>query len=142
MASNITNTKVLLHQVEIAFMCISSVIHRMLAADSMPPINQYRPVRRNSCYFPNVISNFYTEYHFIYCVCILECGGNFTIVQGNITSPNYPNNYEPHTHCQVRKSAINNNNNIKCYLHIIESFFRFLVAITNGTIAFDSIQIF
>lgn len=30
----------------------------------------------------------------------LECGGNFTMVKGNITSPNYPHNYESNTYCQ------------------------------------------
>lgn len=29
-----------------------------------------------------------------------KCGGNFTMVSGNITSPNYPQNYNPHTYCQ------------------------------------------
>lgn len=30
----------------------------------------------------------------------LECGGTFSIAQGNISSPNYPRNYEPNTYCQ------------------------------------------
>lgn len=30
----------------------------------------------------------------------LECGGNFTMITGNITSPNYPHNYAPNTYCQ------------------------------------------
>lgn len=30
----------------------------------------------------------------------LGCGGNFTMINGNITSPNYPHNYESNTYCQ------------------------------------------
>lgn len=30
----------------------------------------------------------------------IECGGTFSLAQGNITSPNYPMNYEPNTYCQ------------------------------------------
>lgn len=30
----------------------------------------------------------------------LECGGTFSVSQGNISSPNYPKNYEPNTYCQ------------------------------------------
>lgn len=33
-------------------------------------------------------------------VDISECGGTYTLAQGNITSPNYPRNYDPNTYCQ------------------------------------------
>lgn len=34
-------------------------------------------------------------------VCLfLECGGLFTLSEGNITSMHYPNNYESHSHCE------------------------------------------
>lgn len=39
-------------------------------------------------------------FHATYKTVPAKCGGNFTMTRGNITSPNYPNNYDPHTHCQ------------------------------------------
>lgn len=33
-------------------------------------------------------------------MCFLECGGVFKLTKGNITSPNYPQNYPSNTYCQ------------------------------------------
>lgn len=39
------------------------------------------------------------NYFFLLC-CYLECGGKFTLPQGNINSPNYPNNYDSKLKCE------------------------------------------
>lgn len=39
-------------------------------------------------------------FHATYKSIPAKCGGNFTMLSGNITSPNYPNNYNAHTYCQ------------------------------------------